>query len=158
LPARWYKETLEPVGPGARVVAQFADGVPAAVISTFGRGRTLMLGSYVSAAAQSTPTPESERFYAGLLQWAGVTLPIRVTGAPLEVRHLEAGPETLLFLFNHGKASSQGDVWLARMPGQYTATDMTDGRALVVASAPDGISIRVDLKPADVHVLRITRR
>ena len=33
-----------------------------------------MLGSYVSASAQSTPTPEAERFFAGLLEWAGVRL------------------------------------------------------------------------------------
>ena len=41
LPARWYKETLEPVSPGARIVAHFEGGRPAAVMSTFGKGRTL---------------------------------------------------------------------------------------------------------------------
>ena len=45
LPARWYEESLEPIGPQARVAAQFADGSPAAVISSFGKGKTLMLGS-----------------------------------------------------------------------------------------------------------------
>jgi hypothetical protein len=55
------------------VVAEFADGAAAAVQSQFGQGRTLMPGSYVSAAYASTPTPEAERFHAGLLTWAGVT-------------------------------------------------------------------------------------
>jgi beta-galactosidase len=90
LPARWFKETLEPIGPDARVVARFDDGAAAAVMNNYGKGRTLMLGSFVSAAAQSTPTPEAERFFAGIVDWAGVTLPIRVTGAPLEARHLES--------------------------------------------------------------------
>ena len=47
-------------------------------MSTYGKGRTLMLGSYVSAAAQSTPSAAAERFFAGLLEWAGVTLPLMV--------------------------------------------------------------------------------
>ena len=44
LPGRWYEETLEPSGPDARVVARFAGGAPAAVVSAFGRGKALMLG------------------------------------------------------------------------------------------------------------------
>jgi hypothetical protein len=79
-------------------------------MSTYGKGRTLMLGSYISAAAQSTPTPESERFFAGLLEWAGVRLPIRTTGAAIEARHLESGADTLLFLFNHGTHEARSDV------------------------------------------------
>ena len=70
-------------------------------MSTYGKGRTLMLGSYVSAAYQSTPTPAVERFYSGLLEWAGVTLPVTVAGAPLEARHLESGGDAVLVLLNH---------------------------------------------------------
>ncbi|HEX9188310.1 MAG TPA: beta-galactosidase, partial [Vicinamibacteria bacterium] len=39
LPGRWYEESLEPLSPGARVVARFASGAPAAVVSVFGRGK-----------------------------------------------------------------------------------------------------------------------
>ena len=66
-----------------------------------------MLGSYVSAAYQSKPTPEVERFYAGLLTWAGVTMPVEVTGATLEVRYLESGDDILMFVFNHDAANSR---------------------------------------------------
>jgi hypothetical protein len=43
-----------------------------------------------------------ERFYQGLLSWAGVTLPVTVSGAVLEVRYLESGADALVLLFNHG--------------------------------------------------------
>lgn len=155
LPARWHKETLEPIGPAARVVAQFEDGAAAAVMSTFGKGKTLMLGSYVSAAAQSAPTAEAERFFAGLLEWAGVTLPVRVTGAPVEARHLESGADAVLFVFNHGKARAQADVWVRRGAGDYTGRDVVDGAPVALVKSGDGVSVSLELGAGGVRVLRI---
>jgi beta-galactosidase GanA len=156
LPARWYKETLEPMTAGATVVAEFADGSPAAVMSTYGKGRTLMLGSFVSAAAQSTPTPEAERFFTGLLEWAGVTVPVRVTGAPLEARHLESGGGALLFLFNHGRQLAKSEVWLQRASGDESAEDVSTGRSVPFRREAGGVAVAVELAPAAVQVLRIS--
>jgi beta-galactosidase len=158
LPARWYKETLQPLAAAATVVAEFADGAPAAVMSTYGKGRTLMLGSFVSAAAQSTPTPEAERFFAGLLEWAGVALPVRVTGAPLEARHLDSGRDALLFLFNHGRQPAKSEVWLECAQGEYGAEDLMTGRVVPVRRAGTGVTIDVDIAPSAVQVLRISTR
>ena len=158
LPARWYKEVLEPLSPSARVVAQFADGAAAAVMSTYGRGRTLMLGSYVSASAQSTPTPEAERFFAGLVEWAGVKVPVRVIGASIEARYLDAGNDTLLFLFNHAKQEARSSVWLRRAPGADTAIDLVDRRRVTLTRASDGVTLEVVLPPSAVQVVRVTRQ
>lgn len=155
IPARWYKETLEPIVPGARVVGTFDDGAAAAVLSTYGNGRTLMLGSYLSAAAQSTPTPAAERFFAGLLQWAGVAFPVRVAGDPIEARHVESGKDVVLFLFNHAKQPAKSDVWLQRPAGEYLATDVVDGRPVAMKRASDGVTMSVELPASDVRVLRI---
>ncbi|MBS1874333.1 MAG: beta-galactosidase [Acidobacteria bacterium] len=103
LAARWYEETLEPMSPSARVSARFADGRAAAVTSTYGRGRTLMLGSFISAAYQSGPTPAVARFYRSLLEWAGVELPVVTERGQVEVRYLESGSTTLVFAINHSK-------------------------------------------------------
>lgn len=103
LAARWYEETLEPLSPAARIVARFPDGRAAAVASTYGKGKTLMLGSFVSAAYQTTPTAEVERFYRSLVDWAGVQLPAVVERGGVEVRYLESGGRTLVFAFNHAR-------------------------------------------------------
>ncbi len=66
LQARWYEETLEPRGPEAHVVATFPTGAAAAVISAYGKGKTLMLGSYVGAAYETRPEPSA----ASLLSFA----------------------------------------------------------------------------------------
>jgi hypothetical protein len=93
-----------------------------------------------------------------LLQWAGVTLPVRVTGSPLEARYLESGTDALLFLFNHGRERAKADVWLRRDPGDYTASDVVDGGPVTLVRSGDGVTVAVDLRTEGVRVLRIARR
>jgi beta-galactosidase len=145
LPARWYEETLEPLSPSARVVASFANGRPAAVLSTYGKGRTLMLGSYVSAAYQSAPSPAVERFYSALIDWAGVTLPLKATGAQIEARMLESPAARLVFVFNHNPQPAETTLTLP--PGEVT--DVTTGERVQ--------SLTRRLAPDEVWVLRIAR-
>jgi beta-galactosidase len=157
LAARWYEETLEPIGPQARAVAEFADGSAAAVQSQYGRGKTLMLGSYVSAAYQSTPTPDVERFYAGLLTWAGVTMPVEVSGATLEVRYLESGADILMFVFNHGAAKASATVSLRVPGGAYVATDLVANAAAPIVNGSGVVRLDVSLDAQDVRVFRLSR-
>jgi beta-galactosidase len=156
LPARWYKETLSAVGPNAKVVARFEDGSPAAVMSAFGRGRTLMLGSYVSASAQSTPTPEAERFFRGVLQWAGVQFPVTVSGSPVEVRYTESGSDMLLFVFNHSSQPTVSEVSFVRPAGNYTATGMASPREVPVPRSGNALTMHVVLPRGGVQVYRIS--
>ena len=158
LPGRWYKETLEPTSPSARIVGRFEDGSAAAVMSTYGKGRTLMLGSYVSAAYQSTPTPAVERFYSGLLEWAGVTLPLTVAGAPLEARHLESGADAVLVLLNHHSQPAVADVSLRRPTGDYSAEDIINSRPVIVTRSGESVAVKAEVGPANVVVLRLTRK
>jgi hypothetical protein len=127
-------------------------------MSSYGAGKTLMLGSYLSAAAQSTPGPESERFFAGLLHWAGVTFPVRVSGDSIEARHLDSGGNALVFLFNHGKETARSEVWLERVAGDYAATDLIQDRVVALERRGDGVSVGIVLAPGDVSVLRVSPR
>ncbi|MPZ20270.1 MAG: hypothetical protein GEV06_20490 [Luteitalea sp.] len=155
LPARWYEETLAPLGPDARVVAKFADGRSAGIANTYGTGETLMVGSYVSAAYQSTPTEPVERFYNGLLDWAGVTRPVAVSGAEIEVRYLESGRDVLVFVFNHGNETATGIVSLHLPPGEHIGTNLETERPVALSRNEDGIRFNVTLEPSAVQVLRI---
>src|SRR4029078_12137318 len=75
---RWCEETLGPLGPQAHVVAKFPGGGAAAIMSTYGKGKTLMLGSYTGGAYEKTREASGARFYAALLEWAGVHAQITV--------------------------------------------------------------------------------
>jgi hypothetical protein len=133
LPARWFEETLTPVGPQATIVARFSDGAAAAVLSTFGKGKTLTLGSYVAAAYQTQPSPAVQKLYSALLDWAHVDRPIRVDPVSTEVHYLENGNDRLLFVFGAATVSLPGS--------RYTARDIVTGKPVAVEA--DG-SIRTN--------------
>ena len=104
-----------------------------------------MLGSYVSAAYESTPTREVERFYAGLLKWAGVTPPA-VTGG-VEIRTLENGAERVVVVFNHGKAATDAVVGI----GETKAVDLMTGAAVAV----NGGVLRKRMEAGEVWAVRM---
>jgi len=128
------------------------------VLSSHGRGQTLLLGSYVSAAHQSLPTPEGERFFAGLLAWAGVTPSLTVSGAEIEARALESGDDTLLFLFNHDTQRAEARVSLALPERARAAVDLVTGRMVALHRTAAGGELIVALEPKAVQVVRIGSR
>jgi hypothetical protein len=155
LPGRWYKEVLEPTSPAARTVAVYEDGSPAAVVSSFGKGRTLCVGTYLSAAYQTGPTPEAAAFFAALLDWAGVSRPVTVTGSDLEVRHLESTRHVLLFALNHGMSRADARITLRRPISGDTAFDLIAGRDVPLGRADGAVSLAVQLDPGMVTVVRM---
>ena len=155
MPGRLFEETLEPVLPSGRVVARFASGAPAAVIGSFGRGKTLTLGSYLSAAYESGPDATLQRFFAGILEWAGVERPSEVTGAEAEVRLLESGAERLVFVFNHQAKPADVTVALRLPEANYKASDLATGQPVTLA-APLKMSGKIPAK--DVWVVRLSPR
>jgi beta-galactosidase len=158
LPARWYEETLEPLTKDAHAVAQFENGAPAAVLSRFGKGKTLMLGSYLSAAYETAPSPALERFYAGLLEWAGVTPLVESAGPNIEVRTLDAGVETLVFVFNHARQPTDTAVRLRAAAGNYTALDLISGAPAAVKHSGATLELDKRLGSTDVWVVKLTHR
>jgi beta-galactosidase len=155
LPGRWYEESLEPTAGGARVLARFASGAPAAVASSFGRGKALMLGSYVSAGYVSEPAETARRFYEGLLDWAGVTRTVAVTGDPLEVRLLSSGREHLVFVFNHAAVSAAATIRLRVPLAGRSPYELVSGRPLPVTPISEGFEWRESLPAREVRMLVI---
>jgi beta-galactosidase len=157
LAGRWYEEALEPASPAARVVARFASGAPAAVASAFGKGRTLMLGSYVSAAYVTRPDDAGRRFFSGLLEWAGVERPVAVSGDTVEVRLLASSDDHLVFILNHAPSPASATVSL-RLPLDGRAVhDLVTGERVAVAATPQGIEWKGTLRARDVKVLHVRR-
>ncbi len=145
LTGRLFEETLEPVLPAGRVVARFASGAPAAVIASFGRGKTLTVGTYLSAAYESSRDAALARFFAGVLEWAGVRRPVDVTAGEAEARVLESGGGYLLFVFNHREQPADVKLELHLPSDAHSATDVVTGQ-------------RVEFGPARTLAHRIPAR
>jgi len=158
LPGRLYEEVLEPLSGQARVVARWADGSPAAVASSFGRGKTLMLGSYLGVAFEGQKDPAFQRFFTGLLEWAGVERTVEVAGGTVEVRLLESAREKLLFVFNHEKQAQSPRIRLRAPASDYTVADLSTGEAVAATRDAGWLSLQTPLPSETVRVLRLTAR
>ena len=156
LPARWYEETLAPLGPQAHIVATFPNGNAAAVISSYGKGKTLMLGSYVGAAYETRREASTVRFYNAVLDWAGVQRPVATNGAEAEVRYLESGRDTLVFVFNHGKQTIEPSISL-RLRGQnYHAIDLVTAKPVELSAQNGLVKIHRAIAAEDVWVVKLS--
>jgi len=158
LPGRWYEETLEPATPGARVVARLASGAPAAVASSFGTGKALMLGSYVCAGYVSQPSETGRRFFESLLDWAGVRRPVTVSGDPVEVRLLESGRERLAFVFNHAATPAAASVTLRVPLDSRVVEEIAQGESVTTKASADGLEWKGTIPARDVRVLLLRPR
>ena len=158
LPARWFEETLAPIGPKAHVAAAFPNGAAAAVISSYGKGKTLMLGSYVGAAYETHREPAAAHFYAALLAWAGVPPAVAVTGATAEVRYLESQNDALVFVFNHSKQPVEPTVSLSGRAGKYRGTDLVTQKPVEILEDAGRVTFHGQIAPEDVWVVDLSPR
>ena len=135
LPGRWYEESLEPIAPGARVVARFASGAPAAVVSAVrqGQGADARLvrerGLRQPAGGGGAPVLRRASRLGGRAPAGGAS---RAT--PSRCGCCESGREHLAFVFNHAATPATAAVTLRVPLDGRTVVDLASGEAVAVAA------------------------
>jgi beta-galactosidase len=77
---------------GGQAVGQYANGHIAAVENTFGKGKTLLIGSFPGGGYFRSHAPSTREFFAGLLAWAGVQQQVQSSDLEVKARlHKGAG-------------------------------------------------------------------
>ena len=122
------------------VLAHFPNGQPAVVASTFGKGRTIYVGSFLGMAAEQSPTEAakaaSQKAIQALARWAGLTPPVEITrsggklATGVEVRLLRDGARTVLIAINRGQPGTF-DLQLPRAAGE--AQNLLSGQPVAVS-------------------------
>ena len=147
-----YQETIEPLSAAATVVAKFADGTPAMVASSFGKGKMLAIGTFLGAAYESDRDDRLAKFLRGLTQWAGVTTPAETNASDIEVRLLQSGPQRLVFVFNHAEETKRAAVVV---DGTGTVVDLESGFGVGARAARGRLTFERELPPNGVGVFLI---
>jgi beta-galactosidase GanA len=155
-----YEESLEPGTPAARVIAKFPNGAPAMVVSSFGKGKSLVVGSFLGMCYEDRRDAKLSQFFSGLLQWAGISPRARVSGGSgqqsIEIREMVSGGKTLLFVFNHGHNSSEPAIRLKQVGRRCLASDLQTGEKVSFTSEGNELIFKKPLAPSEVWVIRIT--
>ena len=117
-----------------------------------------MLGSYVGAAYETHREPAAAQFYVALLAWAGVQPHVSVIGASAEVRYLESGAETLVFVLNHGTFPITPVIALGVQAGNYRGTDVVTQTPVDVLERGDSLHLPLRVAAGDVRVVELSPR
>ncbi len=156
LPGFIYQEALE-VERAGQVLAAFEDGSPAMVTSTHGKGKTVYVGSYLSLAYERTRDAQLERFFRGLLDWAGVERPVSASPG-VEVRYLEGPGYSLDFILNDGEKDLPAEVRLQPPFPTPSVRDVVTGQPVSYRQEGSRLVLTKTLPAQGAWVLEIRER
>ncbi len=117
MPGAIFEEHFAVLDIAARPLATFDDGSPAAFEHAYGAGRAIVAGSFPGQASETAEAVDKQRsniivgsvegaavqgnpLGAFLAKWAGLALPNLKTGAPVDLRELDADGGRFLFRVN----------------------------------------------------------
>jgi hypothetical protein len=166
IPATGFAEHLEVTNPASRVLARFPeqDGEPpdpAIVLSKYGAGRAILIGSFPAAAFEQDP--EKARLGGDLLarltELAGVRPEVRIDGAAglVEARFLESSDALLLIAINHAETPQKVKLTFTHEIPEAIWQNMETGASVHFVAGPEGPSYTHAFAARDVLVLMIKK-
>jgi beta-galactosidase len=145
---RIFRQVFRP-GKGS-AAGNYADGGVAAVENRYGRGRTLVIGTFPAAAYFRHQEAGTRNFFRGLLDWAKRTRQTVVSDAAVTARlHAGAGG-TYLWVINPGRDPKTVTVTLAQ--GAYRTANRIWGEG---AASIENNMVRVSIEGRDGAVMRL---
>jgi hypothetical protein len=160
-----FAEELEPYS-GASILARFSNGEPAVLENSFGRGKAILIGSFVGLAYQHTQDPLTGEFLRSLANAAGVTPEVRVSGSgtsQVEIRCLTSANQQFVFVFNHAARPADATIRL-RLPWRVQqARDLVSGDTLASPALQSGASgedtiLQKNLVANGIWIVRLDRQ
>ncbi|MDQ2945151.1 MAG: beta-galactosidase trimerization domain-containing protein, partial [Acidobacteriota bacterium] len=137
---------------GGKAAGHYANGRIAAVENHYGKGRTLLIGTFPGAGYALHHSPGSKAFFAGLLKFANVEPKVRRDNESVQVRlHVGAGG-TYLWALNPSRKEASVTISLADgLPAFQSAEDRWGSRPVNSANG----KIRVSIPPRDGAVIAL---
>jgi beta-galactosidase len=136
----------------ARVVATYSDGTPAAYEHVFGKGSTILLGSFAGQANEAQPV--SMHPLGGILaQWAGLAAAQLKAPELVELREMDAPSGRMVFLFNHAERAAQVEFAEDLPKTATTVQEIVSGE--VQPNIDKRFGVKTDLPAQSVRIYRI---
>lgn len=152
-----FEEDLQPVA-GGKVLADFADGKPAMVEKSYGRGHAILIGSFAGLAYRRKHDPSTARLLLSLAEAAGVEPEVKVSGAgteEVEVRRLVSGDQQFVFVFNHGSSGVAQATIALHLPWKAKAYDVVANQDVPVGVDGGETILQKRCEPDAIWVVRL---
>lgn len=146
----------------SQVLAEFKNGDPAIVHSTYGKGEAIIVGSFIGSAFHHFQNPNNGKFFTGLARWLGVSNPVDVISTEddvlVEARILQGDSYTILFGFNRGGKRTSARFALPLAGQDWRAKDLEKDGDIPLDLTEGKVSLERDLDPQEVWVVLIEER
>jgi len=163
LKGAYFAESLETIkGSHSQILATLDDGAPGLVASRYGKGETLLIGSFLGLANHPVADATNNRLLLNLLDWAGIVRPVTTShdgkiNNPIEVRVQESGNGYLLFFINHSEKSEELQTHLnVKKDGSFTLAELTTGRKVKLNSQNLVLGLNLTLTGKSVQVWHVS--
>ncbi len=135
---------------GGKVVGTFENGSGAAVENEFGKGKTLLIGTFPGAGYYLHHSPESRKFFAGLLQWGNVSQRVSSSDPEVKVRVHDGAGGKYLWVVNPTRTSREVTIGLGTADaGSRIGNDLWGGKSGIL----NGNTVKVTVDDRDVAVI-----
>lgn len=147
---RYYLQEYTPST--GRIAGTYDNGATAAVENNFGKGKTLLIGTFPGAAYHQHHSTETRKFFAGLLEWGGVAQRLRSSDGDIKARLHEGDGGKYLWVVNPTRETREVTIQLAEgEAGSHAVKDLWGGKPVTL----NGNTIKVAVGDRDVAVIRL---
>ena len=153
-----FEEELEPLA-GARVLAHFANGRPAIVEKTFGKGRAILAGTFLALAYERQHDPSTKQLLVALARAAGVKPEVRGSGQAtghVEVRRLMDPHRQWVFIFNHAEQPAEASISIEVPWSVSKAEDILRGRPVKFRKMNGQVMLDKKLDGNEIWIVRLS--
>jgi beta-galactosidase len=138
---------------GGKVVGKYNNGAVAALENEFGKGKTLLVGTFPGAGYYRNHSEGSREFFAGLLEWGNADQRIRSSDPEVKVRLHDGAGGKYLWVVNPTRISREVTIFLTSTDnGLNAGNDLWAGKK--ATSGSNYIKITVEDRDAAVIPLK----
>ncbi len=157
--AEAFEEDLDPLA-HARVLARFANGEPAMTEKSFGKGKAILVGSFLAVAYQRHHDASTGRLLLALARAAGVSPEVEILGpgtSEVEVRRLVSERLQVLFAFNHAESAAHTSLSV-RLPWSVgEVRNLANDRGVPLREKEGKVVFQKHLAGGEIWVLSLRR-
>jgi beta-galactosidase GanA len=162
LDALFFEESFELIDQKSVVLAEFSDGSPAMVYAPYGKGKAIIVGSFIGSAYHHFQNANNAKFLTGLADWLSLSNPVQVSSSEknvlIEARILESKNRKILFGFNRGEKRTTAKFEVSIKGHDWTARDLEMEREVVMDFHEDHAVLEKALEPQEVWVVLLEHK
>ncbi|HEX9975136.1 MAG TPA: beta-galactosidase trimerization domain-containing protein, partial [bacterium] len=162
LKGAYFAESLEPIkNSSAQVLASLDDGTPSIIASKYGKGETILLGSFLGMANHPDADQKNNQFLMNLLDWAKITRPFKTShdgkiATPVEVRMQSHANGWLMFVINHGENNEAINIQINGTADRiYSCREIISNKMIELKSENFVLDFNAAISRKDVQIWRI---